>query len=240
MFSSLDRVDLVYAGPDGRVRWLQSDHRRPAQIEAEAELSLLFAVIRLSDPRRDFPSECEPPVLEYRCQHMPPEFLRAAIAGAGAELVVDAPVPHDGIAPDPESLARLAFTALAARVARERGVPCDLAGLARLEREQPTLTHDAEPPDDDGAHAHDEVTYWRAVVQLAAFAGEVLRTTLGGAWHLDLGEQAGVLPFVFIVAEEPAIDLLAAAMDRVEGIDETSLRTRVEAALASASSAQSR
>ena len=43
MYSSLDSVDLVYTAPDGRTRWLQTDHRRPAQIEAEPELSLIYA-----------------------------------------------------------------------------------------------------------------------------------------------------------------------------------------------------
>ncbi|HEY0132988.1 MAG TPA: hypothetical protein VGB85_02875, partial [Nannocystis sp.] len=136
VFSSLDRVDLVYTGPDGRVRWLQSDHRRPAQIESEAELSLIFALLRLTDPRRDFPEGEPSPVLEYRCQHMPPAFLRAAIAAAGAELVVDGPVPFEDVAPDPALLLRLGLAALADRVARERELACDLAGLEQLEREQ--------------------------------------------------------------------------------------------------------
>lgn len=224
MFSSLDRVDLVYTGPDGRTRWLQSDHRRPAEVEAEAELSLIFALIRLLDPRRDFPPDGEAPVLEYRCQHMPPTFLRVAIASAGAELFVDAPVPFDGVAPDPEGLARLALAALADRVARAGGVTCDLAGLAglaQLQREQPTLAPDA-----------DEVSHWRAVVQLAAFTGEVLRTHAGGHWTLSVGANAGVFPFMFAVHEHAALDLFAAVIDLVTGDELVELGAIVETAIA--------
>ena len=216
MFSSLDRVDLVYTGPDGRVRWLQSDHRRPAQIESEAELSLIFALIRLLDPRRDFPEGDEQPVLEYRCQHTPPAFLRTAIAAAGAELVVDGPVPFEGVAPDPGLLLRLALAALADRVARERAVACDLAGLAQLEREQPTRGRDT-----------DEVAYWRAVVQLASFTGEVLRARLGGDWCLRGGDEAGVVPAMFVV-DAVTIDVFAAAIDRVEGVEGADLCARVQ------------
>lgn len=216
MFSSLDRVDLAYAGPDGRVRWLQSDHRRPAQIEAEAELSLLYALIRLLDPRRSFPADAPQPVLEYRCQHMPPMFLRAAIASAGAELYVDGPVAFDGPAPDPETLAGLAFAALAARVERERGVARDLDGLARLEREQSALEL-----------AADEVAYWRAVVGLAAVTGEVLRARIGGHWRL---RDDGTFPLVLIVDDRPSLDPLGAAIDLVDGADPAALTTLVTTA----------
>lgn len=204
MFCSLDRVDLAYVGDDGRLRWLQSDHRRPAQIEAEAELSLLFALIRLIDPRRSFPADAASPVLEYRCQHMPPAFLRAAIASAGAELWVDAAVPYTDPVPDPETLARLAFTALAARIAGERGLARDRDGLATLERTLPVV-------DPEG----DELAYWRTVVQLAAFTGEVLRATTSGEWHLH--PDAGVLPFVLITDDGTLYDPLAAALALING-----------------------
>jgi hypothetical protein len=217
VFSSLDSVDLVYTGPDGRVRWLQSDHRRPAQIEAEAEMSLLFALIRLTDPRRSFPADAPPPVLEYRCQHMPPMFLRAAIAGAGAELYVDGPVDFAAPAPDPEALAGLAFAALAARVEGERGVARDLDGLARLEREQPTLDL-----------ATDEVAYWRAVVGLAAVTGEVLRARIGGQWRLHA--DAGTFPLVLIADGRAPLDPLGAAIDLVDGADPRALTALVTAA----------
>jgi len=189
VFSSLDRVDIVYTDLEGRSHWLQSDHRSPEAIAAEAELSLLFALIRVLNPQRDFPEDEPEPVLEYRCQHLPPDFMRAAIASAGAQLVVDEVVPYDEEAPDAETLTDLGFVALAARVLAEHELACDLSGLQQLEREQPQLTRE-----------DDEITYWRAVVSLAAVAGEVLRAEAGGHWALH--PSAGTLPFVFLLGPE--------------------------------------
>lgn len=206
MFSSLDRVDIVYTDPDGRTRWLQSDHRRPAEIEAEAELSLLFALIRVLNPRRDFPAGDDEPVLEYRCQHRPPAFIAAAVAGAGAELVVDGPVPYLDDAPDAETLADLGFAALAARVTTEHDVGCDLDGLRALEQ-RPRVTLES-----------DEIGHWRAVLGLAAVAGEVLRARSGGRWALH--PAAGALPFVFLLGPAAApivVDPLGAAIRWTEG-----------------------
>ncbi len=189
VFSSLDRVDIIYTDLEGRSHWLQSDHRSPEAIEAEAELSLLFALIRVLNPPRDFPEDEPEPVLEYRCQHLPPAFLRAAIAGGGAQLVVDDVVPYDDEPPDPEVLADLGFAALAARVLAEQGLVCDLASLQQLERQQPQITRE-----------DDEIGYWRAVLSLAAVAGELLRAEAGGRWALH--PSTGTLPFNYLLGPE--------------------------------------
>lgn len=211
MFCSLDCVDLVYAGPDGRSRWLQSDHRRPAQIEAEPELSLLYAAIRLRSPRRDFPVGEPQPVLEYRCQHPPPAFLRAAIAAAGAELWTDVHLPYAGTPPELGALVRLALAALATRVARDRCLGRDLAGLAALEACQP-IPHD-----------HDEPAHWRAAVELAAFTGQLLHAQRGGQWIFS--DEPSLLSLVYQPPAAPAIDLLDLAVQRVEGDTSVTLRT---------------
>ena len=218
LFSSLDCVDLVYTDPAGRTRWLQTDHRRPAQIEAEPELSLIYAAIRLRAPRRDFPAHDPPPVLEYRCQHPPPAFLRAAIAAAGAELWTSVHHPYAEVPPDLTAIVRLALAGLAARVARDRGLTRDLAGLAQLELTTPIVLRDADEP-----------RHWRAVVELAAFAGELVHARRGGRWILD--DEHAALSLAFVVADTP-IDLLDLAIQRVEGDASTSLATVVTAVTA--------
>lgn len=221
VFSSLDRVDIVYTDLEGRGHWLQSDHRSPDAIAAEGELSLLFALIRVLNPRRDFPEDEPEPVLEYRCQHLPPDFMRAAIASAGAELVVDEVVPYDAEAPDAETLADLGFVALATRILAERDLPCDITSLELLEREQPQLTREA-----------DEIGYWRAVVSLAAVAGEVLRAEAGGRWALH--PSAGTLPFVFLLGPESSpivVNPLGKAIKRLENGDDDSLAALVTVAM---------
>ena len=211
LFSSLDRVDLVYTGPDGRSRWLQTDHRRPAQIEAEPELSLIYAAIRLRSPRRDFPAGEPEPVLEYRCQHAPPAFLRAAIAAAGAELWTDVQLPYAGAPPELTAIVRLALTGLATRLARDRGLTRDLAGLAALEAGTPTVAHDADEP-----------AHWRAAVELAAFTGQLLHAQRGGHWHLS--DEHGLLGLVYQRPDtSDPLDLLDLASQRVDGDEAVSL-----------------
>ena len=208
LFCSLDCVDLVYTAPDGRSRWLQTDHRRPAQIEAEPELSLLYAAIRLRSPRRDFPAGDVEPVLEYRCQHMPPAFLRAAIAAAGAELWTDVHHPYSGVPPDLTAIVRLGLAALATRLARDRGLPRDLAGLHALEAATPVLAHDADEP-----------AHWRAVLELAAFTGQLLHARHGGHWRLD--DEHSLLALAYQRPDQPApLDLLDLAVQRVSTGDD--------------------
>ena len=213
VFSSLDRVDIIYTDLEGRSHWLQSDHRSPEAIEAEAELSLLFALIRVLNPQRDFPEDEPEPVLEYRCQHLPPTFLQAAIAGGGAQLIVDEVVQYDEELPDPEVLADLGFAALAARVLAEQGLACDLASLQQLERQQPPITREG-----------DEIGYWRAVLSLAAVAGELLRAEAGGRWALHA--STGALPFKFLLGPESSpivVNPLGKAIKLLENGAEDSL-----------------
>lgn len=210
MFCSLDCVDLVYAGPDGRSRWLQTDHRKPAQIEAEPELSLLYAAIRLRSPRRDFPPGELEPVLEYRCQHLPPGFLRAAIAAAGAELWTDLHHPYPGVPPDLTAIVRLALAALATRVARDRSLTRDLAGLHALAASLPTIPLE-----------RDELGHWRATLELAAFAGQVLHAHHRGHWHLDV--DSSLLALAYRPDDAPPIDLIDLAARRIDGDETVSL-----------------
>lgn len=205
MFSSLDRVDLVYTDPaGGRSRWLQTDHRRPAQVEAEPELSLVYAAIRLRSPRRDFPPELPEPVLEYRCQHAPPAFLRAAIAAAGAELWTDVHLPYAGVPPDLAAIVRLALAALATRVARDRGLTRDIGGLAHLEATSPIVAPDSDEP-----------AHWRAAVELAAFTGQLLHARRGGQWILD--DAQSLLSLAYQLPDAATLDVLDLASQRIEG-----------------------
>jgi len=53
MYSSLDRVDILLApDADGHPRYVQTDHRTAEEVEEEPALSILFAVVRLLNPRR--------------------------------------------------------------------------------------------------------------------------------------------------------------------------------------------
>lgn len=85
MFSSLDRADIqLEAGPDGQQRFVQTDHRRAAEIEQEPELSIIFALVRIMNPKRIAEAGSPEPIVFYSAQELPPEFLSQAIHAAGA------------------------------------------------------------------------------------------------------------------------------------------------------------
>src|SRR3954471_22529324 len=103
MFSSLDRADIVLKpGADGRQQYVQTDHRTPEEVEQEPELSVLFAVVRILNPKRAAALEGQgalEPAVTYSAQDGPPEFLRRAIRAAGGLLTVGSgtrPEPDEG------------------------------------------------------------------------------------------------------------------------------------------------
>ena len=195
MFSSLDRID-VELDPRSSVgaRYVQTDHRTPQEIDAELDLSILFAVLRVVNPRRSGPG----PVL-YQAAHRPPLALERALRAAGASLAVgeafDKPLPvSPGVEPLPalQDVVDQAFAGLA----RTQGVAQDLDGLRRLEERLWEQRPDLEA---------DEPAYWAAVVGLGGFAGELIRANVGGRWNVDPAAR-GTLPIEFLgtVRGEPA------------------------------------
>src|SRR5215208_6726203 len=86
MYTSLDRIDIVARSKDGRAQYVQTDHRTAEENEAEAELSVVFALVRVLNPRRAA-KEGEPePLVIYHALEDPPAFLRRAIAAAGGRV----------------------------------------------------------------------------------------------------------------------------------------------------------
>lgn len=216
MYSSLDRVDLVAADPaTGGQRMIQTDHREAGEVEAEPELSVLFALARVLNARKVAsrrPPEV-PTAIHYVCLHRPPPVLHQAIASAGGAVIVgDEAVPFEGAPRDPGELADAAFRALAERVQRTRSVngdsgAVDEALLAALEAEL----------DDQGApdREEDEIAYWTRVVELAAVGGELLRARTGGRWIVDPENYADV-PFVFTYGEGGLVNVANKAKKRID------------------------
>ncbi len=195
LYSSLDRVDIVSAGPGGARRYVQTDHRDAAEIEYESELATLMALVRVLNPLRFTEGEGPAPEVVYHAAHVPPPFLRRAIASAGATLVVgpDAsgePLAYDlsvGALVDVDALADETFGALGRRTAESIGLTLTVSGLEAYER---ALVADG-PPSAEG----DEGRYWASVLKLGAFTGELLREPNGGRW-VQTGSTMGRLPFV--------------------------------------------
>src|SRR5262245_19694985 len=137
MFSTLDRIDIVTRGADGRKQYVQTDHRTAEEIEQEPELSILFAVIRVLNGIQMTETGASEPVVIYIAQSQPPEFLRSAIRAAGGRVAIGKnaqPMADVAAAPPLGDVINSAFTGLARRVAAEHRVELNVAGLEVVER----------------------------------------------------------------------------------------------------------
>lgn len=218
MFSSLDRIDIVFAPKgDDRPHYLQTDHRTAEEIAQEPALSVLFAMVRVLNPKRMAQAGSPKPVVLYSAQQPPPAFLREAIRVAGGQLVLGAslePEPEEGEAPSLEEILGAAFADLARAVAVEHGVELSLDGLAMVER---ALAETAGDPEED------EFAYWSAVMKLGSFGGELIRASNGGRWQVV---PSGSLPFALSTGfrgEQATVNPLGKAIKRFANGEEDSL-----------------
>lgn len=196
MYCSLDKIDLT-AQVGGRPIAVQTDHRARAEIEAEPELSALFAMVRVINAREYLLEQGHVDLaVHYVVADDPPPALREALVATGAVIKRSTPLGDDQLeplgAPSEEAASALAdrqFTALARRTAARVGTR-DLAMALRMLEDQ-TFT---APPE-----RTDEPAYWQRVLELAALTGELLR-----AKHPTVGRwiqtDRSLIPFGFQVS----------------------------------------
>lgn len=189
MYSSLDKIDAVVKAP---LRYVQTDHRTADEIAATPEVTTLFALTRILNPRAYGESQGLRPTILYVTEHGDlPACLRDVLAATGATHQVGGqgtPRTYPEGDATASELADRAFRGLAARVARRVGLTDQATVLRALEAE--TL---AEPP----RQADDEAGYWTRVLELAAVTCEVMRARSGGAWEV---QHHADLPFGFVTA----------------------------------------
>lgn len=186
MFSSLDRADIAMESPvDGRVEFVQTDHRSANELEQDRELATLFLLIRILQPKRMVKPGSPEPMVSCLFMEPPPEFIREVVASCGGRIVLgEKLIPVDDL-PTPRPLDHLladAFHALAVSVAEEFSTSLTVEGLAIIENQ---ILQQFEPLDEN------EIAYWSAVVKLGAFAGELVRQANGGHWNKV---ETGTLP----------------------------------------------
>jgi hypothetical protein len=170
MYSSLDKIDILAKGDAGEALVVQTDHRQRDEIEAEPELSVLFALTRLINPRQTIQARGETlGDIVYVAFDEPPAFLRDAIAAAGGCLERPPDKTRHKLPRPPESsetIADRAFIGLADRVCRRVGLTDPASALRALEAET-TM----DPPDRE----EDEIGYWTRVMELTALTAAALR-----------------------------------------------------------------
>jgi hypothetical protein len=197
VYCSLDKIDLG-AHVDGRPVAVQTDLRTRREIEAEPELSALYAMTRVLNARTHLAHDGHPgAAVHYVVTDEPPPILREALRATGCTLERGQLVESGGEAvgggvellgpgcdDDIGALADRSFAALARRVAARMGTR-DLAIALRMLEDQTF----ADPPDRD-----DEAAYWSRVLELAALAGELLRAKYPGRW---VPTDRALVPFGF-------------------------------------------
>ncbi|HEX4449677.1 MAG TPA: hypothetical protein VH143_02350 [Kofleriaceae bacterium] len=194
MYCSIDKIDLA-AEVDGKPIALQTDHRNRDDIEAEPELSALFAMARIVNARAQLADDGHPlAAVHYVVNEDPPELLREALAAAGGiiersdrdQKILESLGPADER--EVGLIADRCMTSLARRAATRVGTR-DLAMALRMLEDQ-TL---ANPPERE----RDEAAYWVRVIELAALTGELLRAKYQGCW---VQTDRAMVPFAFQIA----------------------------------------
>lgn len=212
MYCSIDKIDLA-ARIEGRPVAVQTDHRAYAEIEAEPELSVLYAMARVLNARTHlFESGHHDAVVHYAVTIDPPELLREAIGAVGGTLERGKRLEVLGMANEmlAGELADRCFSALAQRV-KSRVGSRDVAIALRMLEDQTF----ADPPSRD-----DEPAYWQRVLELAALAGELLRARYPGRW---VQTDRALVPFGFQVQSGAAVMFPTNRAQRVieDGADES-------------------
>jgi hypothetical protein len=188
VYCSIDKIDLE-ARVNGRTIAVQTDHRTRREMEAEPELSVLFAMARVVNARGHLEEDGHAgAAVHYAVAEEPPSELREALGAAGGTLERAGGEDLEPLGPGSEvlvgELADRSFAQLARRAAARVGSR-DLAIALRMLEDQ---TH-AAPPD-----RTDEPAYWSRVLELAALAGELVRAKYAGHW---IQTDRALVPFGF-------------------------------------------
>lgn len=186
VYSSLHKIDFIAQGPDEQRALVQTDHRTVEEVDADLDLSILFALARIIGPLRT--EHGVGAVVRYVALAGLHPALAQVCASTGAVAEVDrAEVDLSEVERVPPSdLADRAFAGLGQRVLAREALECDESGLAAFE----SIASGAPSRDED------EIGYWTAVAELAAVTGEVIRAAVGGRWVDDPQGYADI-PFMF-------------------------------------------
>ena len=189
VYYDLDKVDAVARDTTNGLRlFIQTEHRTAAEIEASRDPSTVLALIRMLNPARMGRREGEPFKVVYASSSEVPDFLHQAIVSAGGVLWIDNQErAYNGQSLPADALFDNALRNIVAGVSRRTGLSVNLGGLASLERKLAKARPDRE---------RNAEVYWTSVIELGAFAGEVMRLTKGGGW-IASDEAISSMPVLF-------------------------------------------
>jgi hypothetical protein len=206
VYSSLQKVDIVLTGEAGQVA-VQTDHREPAEIAREMDLSVVLAIARGLNPIRG--AGCD--AVRFAFLHPPPEPMLEVCRAVGAEIEIPGEERMEEAVPRDDallaSLADRAMRAIGSRLLLEHPVPEDEQGIEAL------CAIWAARAAAVGSVEEDEVGYWTAVVELAAAVGEILCRRFDVRWGID-PQFYSVVPLVLVDTDRSAMTNLVNKVER--------------------------
>lgn len=188
MYATLDRMDVIVEEGGLRVA-VQTDHREPAEIDADFDRSAIFAISRALNPVRTGSAD----KVRFAHLHRPSAAYLALLVALGVEVEV----LSEAVAParpvddaEVDRVARVSLERIGQALLTDLGCFPDEAGLVAAQvacRNKAFAMGDG--PDED------PVGYFEALVELGAVTGLVLQTRGAYEWTRDPGYY-GVVPFM--------------------------------------------
>jgi hypothetical protein len=200
MYASLDKLDILADTPE-RPLVVQTDHRSAEEIDAERDLSIVFAAIRARNARLAKPESG----VRFSFLHAPPAWMITLLQQLDAEVEAGVNETLHAEAPDLEAArveVEAAWLRLGEGLFAEFGLPRTLDALRQIE-----ATLQAQV--DGGSDGDDPVGWWTAVVRLGGAAARLLTDRRVGTLHVE-DELNGPIPFRWTVGTG-LINLLARA-----------------------------
>jgi hypothetical protein len=186
VYSSLGKMDIVIDDKAGGQIAIQTDHREADEIEADWNVSVVFAAARARNPIRS--GACAGVRFVY--MNPPPERMKELARKLGAEVEVAPDSATSPGAPDAgwvDRTVEVALLALGREVFEREGLEIGRGGLERLE--QSVLAELEGGPDSEF-----EIQYWTSVVELGAAVIVAIQQEYGGTISAD-DEMASLIPF---------------------------------------------
>lgn len=188
MYCELDKGDIIIQRTDGTWIVVQTDHRNASEIEAEPNLSIAMAIMRVLVAYNYKEPEMTLFKVHYTVNGPVPEFFHKAIASAGGILSIEnEEVAYPGQPPDMLQGLNGSLSNIGREVSQRFGKPLSIEGLREVEG----IYLSTDPDRDENV-----IGYWTAVVELGAFAGEVLRNLKGGGWN-GPNTMLGSIPIIY-------------------------------------------
>lgn len=195
MYSSLGSVDIVYKQKDGTIVACQTDHRSAAEIQKEADYSVVFAIVRAETARRVLDTEYpkEKRRVEFSYEKKPPQKIIDLVASLGAESCVNL---HTVLKPkggrDIEKTLNAAMDSIGKKFAKDNSFEISVGGAQKADKLVLMLKPNAET---------DIIGYWKIVIGFAAFAALVLKKEMNGNWGIEHGIPMAV-PLKFTIRDD--------------------------------------